>query len=298
MENTELTENNDIKETEINLDENALEKEQNSLVKEFFVKEGGDSVKELSQLFGQSESELTKEFGSYKAKKILKRISCYIDISTKYRDGIVKELQSILKRGFYGVTLYSNVLPIAKNVLKGSDVKIRVLVNYPHGEETYKTTKYAVKQAVKTGADQIAIMLSPYEIKNGELKEVIKKLKKLIKKAKKKQMIVILNVEKLTLAEIETTIRQLSDLKLYAITLSGEVDKARISEVISACNVKTSIECFSSVCVAEQAISLLLSGVNVLTTDNYNEVVDDLNKKISGITGCDGQLLDKSCDKD
>lgn len=295
MENLEIKQENAQIE-EIKLDEIPVKTEETSLVKDFFVKENGTSKKDLASLFGQSEFELQKEFGSYKAKKIYKRLNMFIDGNNSLKDEIVAKLDLSTKYAFYGVTVFPAHVPLAKNRLKNSGVKVRALVGYPFGLDGYKCTKYSLKQTVEKGADEIVLTIPSYAIKNGELKELSKFVKKLKKYVRKKPFILSLDARALTLAEIESAVNSLSCLDIFAINISiySGVDKNLIESVVSAVAGRTQVEYFSDVCSAEDAVSVLLSGVNLLSTHACEQVVSDLNKKIN-TTGCQApESVDKT----
>ena len=287
MENLEIKQENTQIE-EVKLEEIPTKTEDTSLVKDFFVKDNGSSKKELASLFGQSEYELQKEFGSYKAKKIYKRLNMFIDGNSALKEEIISKLDLASKYAFYGVTVFPLHLPLAKNRLKNSGVKVRVLIGYPYGLDGYKCIKYSLKQTIDRGADEIVLSIPSYLIKNGEIKEPIRCVKKLKKYLRKKPLTLSLDATYLTIAEIENAVNQFSALTISGINLlvNSGVDKNLIESVVNAVCSRAQIEYFSNVCSAEDAVSVLLSGVNLLTTHACEQVVSDLNKKIN-TTSCD-----------
>ena len=293
MENIDIMEN-EIE--EVKLEEIKAESmEEPSLVKDYFVKDGSASKTDLASLFGQSEMELQKEFGSYKAKKIYKRLNVFIDGSTLLKDEIVSKLKLATKYGFYGASVFLRHVALAKSYLKGSGVKVRALVGYPFGLDDYKTTQCALKQAVEKGADEVILQIPSYSVKNGELKELAKTVKKLQKYLRKKPLILSLDAQSLTIAEIESAVCALSsiDISSIIVCLNSGVDKNLIESVVSAVAGREYVEFHSDVCSAEDAVSVLLGGVNVLSTPLCEQVVLDLNKKIN-TTGCQAtETVDK-----
>ena len=72
----ELKENLDNIDDEVNeeievkneiVEEKSIDTEE-TVIKDFFIKETGISLKEMAILFGQTEEEISKEYGSFKAK--------------------------------------------------------------------------------------------------------------------------------------------------------------------------------------------------------------------------------------
>ncbi len=290
-------ENLDVMEEKLNIEkiDNQTDNANNqSLVKDFFVKDGANSAKELATLFGQSEVEFQKEFGSYKAKKIYKKLGMILDATTLVREEVVAKLKILPVYGFYGVSVQPFILPLVKHALKGSGVTVRALIAYPYGAETYKTLKCAVKQAVEMNADELLLSISPYEVKNFDGKELIKKVKKLKKLSRKKPLIALLDSSVLTLSELDGVIINLLNAGIDGISIKCEgVDKNLIESVVQSTSGKISVELMSNVCSAEDAVSVLLSGINLLTTSNCEQIATDLNKKINTV-GCDKpQTVDK-----
>ncbi|MBR2322520.1 MAG: hypothetical protein IKA54_02885 [Clostridia bacterium] len=294
MENIDIMENEieEVKLEEINVES----MEEPSLVKDYFVKDGSASKTDLASLFGQSEMELQKEFGSYKAKKIYKRLNVFIDGSTLLKDEIVSKLKLATKYGFYGASVFLRHVALAKSYLRGSGVKVRALVGYPFGLDDYKTTKCALKQAVEKGADEVILQIPSYSVKNGELKELTKTVKKLQKYLRKKPLILSLDASTLSLSELESGVNALSvlDVSSINITMPSGIDKNIIENVVSSVAGRENVEYYSDICSAEDAVSVLLSGINVLTTPSCENVVLDLNKKIN-TAGCQAtESVDKT----
>ena len=294
MENLDVSKESEI--VEIKLEKLEENKESPSLVKDYFAPESDLATKELASLFGQSEFELQKEFGTYKAKKIYKRLNLFIDDNFLHKDAVVSKLRLAKKYGFYGVTVYPLLIPIAKSMLKGSGVKVRALVGFPHGGDIYKVIKYSLKQAVECGADEIIISVSSYDIKNGDLKEIAKKYKKLLKYSRKKPISLSLDASSLTLAELESAVNALSTIDISAVSINMRtgVDKHLIESVVTAVCSREKVEFYSDVCSAEEAVSILLSGVNLLSTSLCEQVVLDLNKKINATTCQASETLDNN----
>ena len=294
MENLDVSKESEI--VEIKLEKLEENKESPSLVKDYFAPESDLATKELASLFGQSEFELQKEFGTYKAKKIYKRLNLFIDDNFLHKDAVVSKLRLAEKYGFYGVTVYPLLIPIAKSMLKGSGVKVRALVGFPHGGDIYKVIKYSLKQAVECGADEIIISVSSYDIKNGDLKEIAKKYKKLLKYSRKKPISLSLDASSLTLAELESAVNALSTIDISAVSINMRtgVDKHLIESVVTAVCSREKVEFYSDVCSAEEAVSILLSGVNLLSTSLCEQVVLDLNKKINATTCQASETLDNN----
>ncbi len=268
-----------------------------SYVKEYFTEDDGKKLKELADLFGQSEGELKKEFGSFKAKKVYKKLNYFIDNRYLLSGDIINEIKTAEKYGFYGVTVYPTALPVATTLLFGTSVKVRALVDYPSGESSYKTVKHALKHAVKQGADEILITLSSYRFKNEEEKDFFKGVRKLVKMAKERKVSVLVDTAVLSRAELEKVINVLWVSGISSIVLSksqGELDKILAVELSNFASDKLNVECMCDVSCSDVAVSTLLGGVSMLTTEYCKEIVLDFSKKINACEKQDVQPLDKT----
>ncbi|MBQ3234651.1 MAG: hypothetical protein IJA97_00655 [Clostridia bacterium] len=282
---------------ELKFEEPSKACEQQSLVKDYFTVDESGKIKELANLFGQSEAELKKEFGVFKAKKVYKKLNYFIDTRMKLNGDIIDMLNTATKYGFYGVTVYPTALPLAVSLLNGCGVKVRALVDYPSGESSYKAVRYALKQAVNRGADEVLVALSCYEIKNGDEKDVFKKVRKLVKRAKTKPVSVLLDTSVLSRAEVERVMNLLWTSGIYSVVLArqnGELDKNLAIECAQSYGDKINVECFDDITCSEVAVSTLLGGVNMLCSESCQDIVLDFSKKINACEVEDCQALDKT----
>lgn len=269
-------------------------------LQEYFLQTNDVAVKNLALVFGQSENELIKEFGAYKSKKIYKKLSYFIDTTSIFKDEAVEQIKTAKKQEFNSVCVFPPIISLAKTLLFGSNVKVRALINYPYGEENLKTVKYAVKQAVKQGADELLIAVSSYSIKNGSIGEFLLLLKKIIKKYKTKRVSLIIDSTQLTLSDIESFLNVIKGYEVFSVILKSDcvINKNCLIDAVSVASDSFYIESFSAVSSAENTLSLLLTGVNMINASTCGEIATDLSLKINGIEGEDCQPLDKDCPKE
>lgn len=255
-----------------------------------------NDTKDLASLFGQSENQLKKEFGCFKAKKIYKKLSYFVDSKAKLREELIKEFQNAKKWEFHSVAVYPTQVALAKLVLKGTATKVRALINFPSGEEFFKVTSRGIRKVFEMGADEIGVMISSYSVLNDYAKEQSKFIKKLTAKYKKRSFIVMLDVTSLTPVDIEKGIKALKGCGAEALMLvnfNGGFAKNVILESVLALNGKAHLECFAKISSLEDAVSLLLDGVNVLTLNNATIIAKELSDKVNLVSE-DIELLDKS----
>ncbi len=274
-----------------------LKKDNPSLIKEFFTEEENENIKDLADLFGQSEQELKKEFGSFKAKKIYKKLNYFIDNRAKLKTELKSSLETAVKYGFYGVTVLPSLLKFAKNTLKESELKVRVLINYPYGEDDFKTVKRSAKLCKIYGADEIAVMLSSFTYKNFDNQETIKQIKKLKRVTRSKKLIVIIDGGNFSRTEIEKVIKLLISCGIRYILLENTKARLEINvleDAVKLCEDKIFIECKDKISCAEQTVSTLSLGIDFLTSEYAPEIAIDLSKKINATSEINTQPLDKT----
>ena len=274
-------------------DEEVLTKEtceyidtEDTVVKDFFIKETGATIKEMAVLFGQTEEEISKEYGSYKAKKLYAKLDYILpSYNFSYEDFKLKCSQ-IADYGFKSITVLPNYIGLAKDLLKGKNVLVRALISYPYGEDLAKVKCYAVKQAVKFGADAIAVVLSTRRITNGNYKVIVKNLKSIVKIAKNRPVTAIIDANNLSSFELEKISKIISkDCKLYSVMpYFFKEDNGRyidtVKGVITAVNGKCHVDFGGEVNKVVDAVNLFTAGANVITNNLNLEVANELNIKI------------------
>lgn len=278
-----------------NIEEKEVENEEKSqpiidteetVIKDFFIKETGVSLKEMAILFGQTEEEISKEYGTFKAKKIYAKLDYVLPKFNVSYEEFKSICQSLANYGFKSITVLPTFIGLAKDLLAKNNLLVRALISYPHGEDFTKVKVYSVKQAIKSGADAIAVVVSSRRVKNGNYKVIIKTLKKIVKIAKNKPVTAILNAEDLTSLEIEKISNLISkECKLYSIMpccFNGEVSKFEeiAKGVITAVNGKCHVDFLGDVPSVLETVNLFTAGVNSITNKNNLDVASELNNKI------------------
>ncbi|MDR1694763.1 MAG: deoxyribose-phosphate aldolase [Lactobacillaceae bacterium] len=60
------------------------------------------------------------------------------------------------------VCIYQKFIPVAKELLRDTNIKIATVVNFPKGDSTIKTVRDEIKKAISSGAEEIDAVL-PYK---------------------------------------------------------------------------------------------------------------------------------------
>ncbi|KXG75915.1 deoxyribose-phosphate aldolase [Thermotalea metallivorans] len=72
---------------------------------------------------------------------------------------VIRVCQEAKQYGFYSVCINSCYVPLAKEQLKGTDIKVTAVVGFPLGAMDMKAKAYETKVAVERGADEIDMVI-------------------------------------------------------------------------------------------------------------------------------------------
>ena len=263
-----------------------------TIIKEFFVKETGITLKEMAELFGQTEEEISKEFGAYKAQKIFGKMDYVIDDATLSVEEFKNKCALAVKYGFKSVTVLPLYVGLAKSLLKSKKILVRALICYPFGEEHFKVKYCAVKCSLKMGADAFLVAVSSNQVKRGNFKLIQKEFKKIVRRASKKQVTVMFDDSKLSCLEIEKCAKLIvKDAKIYSIMPSSVynsrgVDAELVKDVVNSVDGRCHVEGSGNVGKAIETIGLLSAGASTVSSRNCEQIAIEINSRINS------QILD------
>ena len=116
----------------------------------------------------------------------------------------VEELvEEAVKYGFFGVCINPVYVRLAKNIAKGTNVKIVTVVNFPLGANVIDTTLVQTHQALSDGADEIDTVINLGALKEGDYKKVTDDIKATKNICSNNNLKVILETDLLTNDEIK-----------------------------------------------------------------------------------------------
>ncbi len=96
---------------------------------------------------------------------------------------ITKLCKEAIEHGFYAVCVNGCHIPMAKEVLKGSNVKIAAVIGFPLGAMSTKAKVFEAMDCIKNGADEIDMVINIGWLKSNQYDAVhdeIKTIKKTI----------------------------------------------------------------------------------------------------------------------
>lgn len=116
---------------------------------------------------------------------------------------ITKLVEEALEYGFLGVCVNPVYVKHAKNIAKGSDLKIVTVVNFPLGSNALDTTLVQTHQALSDGADEIDTVINLGALKEGNYKKVTDDIRATKNICENHNLKVILETDLLTNDEIK-----------------------------------------------------------------------------------------------
>lgn len=122
----------------------------------------------------------------------------YIDHTLLKPDATFEQIKTLCEEAttyqFYSVCVNPAWVKTAKQLLKGSDVKVCTVVGFPLGASTTETKVFETKNAIENGADEIDMVINIGAFKSGEASFVQREIENIVE-ATKKQAIVKVIIE-------------------------------------------------------------------------------------------------------
>ncbi|AOF53038.1 deoxyribose-phosphate aldolase [Rodentibacter caecimuris] len=105
-----------------------------------------------------------------------KSLAKYIDhtalTAEKNEQDILTLCDEAMKYGFYSVCINSGYIPLAKEKLAGSEVKICTVVGFPLGANLTSVKAFETQEAIKAGANEIDMVINVGWIKSNKWQAV------------------------------------------------------------------------------------------------------------------------------
>lgn len=100
------------------------------------------------------------------AKEIAKFIDHTALSAEKNEQDIIKLCDEAIENGFFSVCINSGYIPLAKEKLQGTDVKICTVVGFPLGANLTSVKAFETQEAIRAGADEIDMVINVGWIKS------------------------------------------------------------------------------------------------------------------------------------
>jgi deoxyribose-phosphate aldolase len=99
---------------------------------------------------------------------------------TAAKDDIVKLCKEAEKHGFGCVCVNSAYVPLAKQLLKGTDVKVVSTVGFPFGSSLPEVKAFEARKASEKGASEIDMVLNIGALKSGDYETVKRDIERVV----------------------------------------------------------------------------------------------------------------------
>lgn len=199
----------------------------------------------------------------------------------KYED-FIKLFEEAKKYNFLGVCVNPLYVQLAKEQLKGSNVKIVTVVGFPLGANRSEVKAFETREAVKDGADEIDMVINVSKLKDKNYEFVKKDIKTVKAACADKPLKVILETDLLTKEEIKKACEICIEAKAnFVKTSTGFVkggvgakadDVKLMFETVSPYGLK--VKASGGIRDKETAIKMIESGAERLGTSSGVKIVE------------------------
>lgn len=130
------------------------------------------------------------------------KLAKYIDHTLLKADAtkeqIIKLCNEAIEHDFISVCINPSYITLAKECLKGSDVKVCTVIGFPLGQMTTAAKVFETKDAIENGADEIDMVINIARLKDGDLTYVTEEIAQIKKACQDKILKVIIETCLLT----------------------------------------------------------------------------------------------------
>ena len=216
------------------------------------------------------------EYTNEQLAKMIQHTNVNPDLSKK---DIIDLCNDCLKYGFDGVMLQPAWIEVAKEVLKGSDVKICTALGYPMGGELTEAKVYQTEKIFALGADQLDFMANIGYIKSQMYDEYRDEIARIVKAANGKVTKIMLEFgmlnhdEKIKAAElaIEAGITYVKNSSGWG--RGGKATEVDIRLLKKVAGDKALVKASGGIRNKEQALKMIEAGASLLGTSAGIQII-------------------------
>ena len=137
----------------------------------------------------------------------MENLNKYVEHTLLIQDATKAELLKLFDEAkqynFLGVCVNPCYVPLAKENLKDSDVKIVTVIGFPLGANTTETKIFETINAVRDGADEIDMVINVTKLKDRELDYIVNEISGIKAACQGKALKVIIETDLLTKEEVK-----------------------------------------------------------------------------------------------
>jgi len=210
---------------------------------------------------------------------------------------IKKVCQETKEYGFRGLCLFPEYAKLAKKYLKGSPVKLTVLIDEPTGTSDSLKRMEMVKQAKKAGSDEADVVMQIDDFKNAKYQEVSEDLKAICSILPTK---VIIGSGYLTDGEIKKASQIVKEARAICVktaTINDPLDRTELKEKAKHVRIMKEsapgllVKAAGSIRSLADLEMMVKAGADIIGTSSGIEIVNEAQGKEIKITK-DGRIIE------
>ena len=126
------------------------------------------------------------------SKQIANMIDHTILKATTTKEDVVKICNEAKEYGFFSVCINPANIELAKEELKGSDVKVCTVIGFPLGANTSAVKAFETKDAIAKGADEVDMVINIGALKDKNYELVYEDIKAVVDAANKEALVKVI----------------------------------------------------------------------------------------------------------
>lgn len=212
-----------------------------------------------------------------KNPRLIARYIDHTEVSPNSTASDIKKLCAEAKKyGFYSAMVLPYYAPLAKKLLRGTKIKIGVVMGFPFGAQCTEA-KLAEFKKVYPFVDEFDVVINRQALKNKDYGFILKELKTLNKAKRGKIMKVIIESPELTDKEIykasQLVLASDADFVKTAVGLRGGAKISDVRIMKKVVDDKIRIKASGGITDFKTAIAFLAAGASRLGTSHGIEIV-------------------------
>ena len=217
-------------------------------------------------------------------KKIANMIDHTILKATATKDDVVKLCNEAKEYGFFSVCINPANIELAKEELKGSNVKVCTVIGFPLGANTSAVKAFETKDAIAKGADEVDMVINVGMLKDYRFDYIVNEIKAVIEASKHAVVKVIAETGVLTDDEKELVTRATASAGAdYIKTCTGyggggaTVSDIKLIKKVAGDKVK--IKASGGIRNLDKAMALIEYGADRIGTSSSIEIINQFKQK-------------------
>ena len=192
--------------------------------------EDSGSFYSSARLFGKSEEEMTSEFKSYKAKKLLNKISLMLTDPYLPLPEFEEKLSKAMSLGLKGATVLFDRAEYAVR-RAGVAFPINVCVCYPFASDDFKAKAVAIKRALRLPINAIEIPINLTDVSERNVRKVESEYRRLRRLVGRRGFVLIAEVSSMSPTDMSLLARICKNAGIDAIKTSCAFKNSRIDDI-------------------------------------------------------------------